>query len=252
MSQTRTQLLELKLQGFIEVLDEIQSTTSNGRLDINDALAIMVERELCIRQKKRMLRLQKLAKLRYPNVYPEDIDYHRKRVLDESLLRDIMKGHWLVQHQNLILSGPTGVGKSFIACAIAQLACRSHQSVRYFRVPRLIEALAIARADGSYHKLLEQLSKVHLLILDDWGLDKLERHARKDILEVVEDRTGRKSTLLTTQLPVEQWHNFIGDPTIADAICDRLLHQAHILTIEGESGRQPASKIQSDLTHVDH
>ena len=252
MNQIRQQLVELRLHGFTAVLDEMGTVPSMAQLSVSELLAVMVERELCLRQNNRVSRLQKAAKLRYPQVYPEDIDFHKPRQFNQPLLRELMQGHWLARQQNIILNGPTGVGKSFIACALGQLACRSYQSVRYYRVPRLIEQLAIAHVDGSYNKLLEQLAKVKLLILDDWGLDQLERQGRKDLLEVIEDRSSRHSTILTTQLPIEQWHQFIGDPTIADAICDRLLHQAHILKIDGKSGRELAQLKEANLTDVDH
>jgi DNA replication protein DnaC len=163
---------------------------------------------------------------------------------EERLAMMVAAGDWIDRHQNLIVIGPTGVGKSWIACALGHKACRDDRSVLYHRVPRLFDALALARGDGRHGRLLKNLARVELLVLDDWGLGPLTAEQRRDVLEIMEDRHGRGSTLLTSQLPVEHWHEIIGDPTLADAILDRLVHNAHRITLKGESMRKTAAKRQ--------
>lgn len=246
-SQTKEKLHALKLEGFIQVAEEIQNKSNAPSLDMHEWLTLMVEREHQLRDNRRLKRLIKTAKLRHPNACLEDIDWQQPRQFNQSQLRQLSHCEWVKQGRNVILIGPTGVGKSYIACALGQQACRMHYGVLYFRVPRLLESLHIAHVDGSYQRKLEQLAKTPLLILDDWGLDQLEREARRDILEVLEDRVGKASTIITSQLSVTHWHQFIGDGTLADAICDRVLNNAYTFDIKGESMR----KIKSDLTHVD-
>lgn len=238
IAQTKEKLSQLKLPGFMEVFNEQFNNPKAPTLTIDELLSLMVERELMLRHERKLHRLQKVAKLRYPNAAIEGIDYHQPRQFNQQQLRLLSQGDWIKHNHNLILMGPTGVGKTFIACALGDKACRQEHSVRYYRVSRLIENLRIAHVDGSYQRLLAQLAKVKLLILDDWGMDKLSRQARQDLLEVLEDRSGLQATLITTQLPADCWHNYIGDSTIADAICDRLLHDAYLITIEGDSMRK--------------
>ena len=245
--QTKEKLHTLKLEGFIQVVEELHKQPNAPCLDMQEWLTLMVEREHQLRDNRRLTRLIKAAKLRYPNACFEDIDWQQSRQFNQAQLRQLSHCEWVKQARNVILLGPTGVGKSYFACALGQQACRMHYGVRYFRMPRLIESLHIAHADGSYQRKLEQLAKTPLLILDDWGLDQLEREARRDILEVLEDRVGRVSTIITSQLSVTHWHQFIGDGTLADAICDRVLNNAYTFDLKGESMR----KVKSDLTHVD-
>lgn len=242
VTQTKDKLISLKLNGFIEVLDECQRNQSLQTLNLDEALGLMVDREIALRQTRRQERLLKNAKLRHPNAAIESINYQLPRKFNQQQFRALYDTQWLSDARNIIFIGPTGVGKSYLACALASLACRKLMRVRYYRVSRLTEALRIALADGSYARLLESLAKVQLLILDDWGIDQLDRVARRNMLEVLEDRCGRTSTLITTQLPIEQWHDFIGDSTIADAICDRLISQAYTFTIQGESMRNKKVK----------
>lgn len=246
--QTKEKLNYLKLDGFIQVAEEINNNPSQPILDMPEWLTLMVDRELQLRDARRLKRLIKTAKLRYPNACFEDIDWQQQRQFNQKQLRELSHNQWINKARNIILTGPTGVGKSYFACALGQQACRMQYSVRYFRMPRLIEVLHIAHADGSYHRKLELLAKTQLIILDDWGIDQLEREARRDMLEVLEDRVGNTSTIITSQLPIEHWHQYIGDGTLADAICDRILHNAYKLNIQGESMR----KGQADLTDVDH
>jgi DNA replication protein DnaC len=168
----------------------------------------------------------------------EDVDYRTPRGLDRALFQRLAGGQWIAEHQNLLITGPCGVGKSWLACALAHKACRDNRSVLYARLPRLLEDLALARADGRYPRLLKSLARVELLVLDDWGLAPLTAEHRRDLLEVVDDRHERAATLITSQLPVDRWHDTIGDPTLADAILDRLVHNAHRIALTGESLRR--------------
>ena len=177
------------------------------------------------------------ARLRH-SASVEDVDYHTARGLDRTLLRKLATGDWIGQHRNLLLTGPCGTGKSWLACALGHQACRDNLSVLYQRTPRLMAALALARGDGRYAKLLRSLARVSLLILDDWGPEPLAPEQRRDLLEIVEDRSDRGSLLITSQLPVERWYEIIGDPTLADAILDRIVHNAHRLQLRGDSLRK--------------
>ena len=243
---TKEKLQELKLPAFIEVFNEI-STNTQQNLTLEEALTMMVEREMIQRDNKRLLRLLKVAKLRYPNACVSDIDYQQSREFNHEQLRNLTHCEWIKQHKNIVFTGPTGTGKSYFACALGHQACQMSYKVRYLRVTRLVEQLRLSHADGSYGKTLEQLSKLQLLILDDWGIDQLDRQARRDLLEVLEDRYAKSSTIITTQLPVNKWHHFVGDDTIADAICDRIVNNAYVMEIEGDSMRK-----SNNLTHVGH
>jgi len=168
----------------------------------------------------------------------EDVDYRTARGLDRALFQKLAQGNWIKEQQNLIIVGPSGVGKSWLACALGHRACRDNFSVLYQRIPRLFSDLALARGDGRYARLMRALGGVKLLILDDWGLEPLAAEQRHDLLEIVEDRYGRGATLITSQIPVDRWHDLIGDPTLADAILDRIVHNAHRIQLRGESLRR--------------
>jgi DNA replication protein DnaC len=176
--------------------------------------------------------------LRIPSACIEDLDFSPKRELDRALVRQLAIGAWIAERQNIIATGPTGVGKTYFSCALGQLACRLGFRVLYRRVPRLFEELALAHADGSYTRLLARFAKADVLILDDWGIVPLNDQQRRDILEILEDRHGQRSTVVTSQLPIDTWHDYIGHPTIADAVLDRLVHNAHKLTMKGPSRRK--------------
>ncbi len=201
----------------------------------------MIDREATERDNKRLVTRLKFASLRQSAVI-EDIDLRAVRGLDRALFQKLAAGDWIDRHHNLLICGPTGVGKSWIACALGHKACRDGRSVLYHRMPRLFEALALARGDGRHARLLKTLARVQLLILDDWGLAPLAPEQRRDLLEIMDDRHGRATTIETSQLPVDAWHATIGDPTLADAILDRLVHNAHRLTLKGDSIRKAAAK----------
>lgn len=234
---TKEQLHQLKLAAFIDVFEEIMANNYHD-LGLEEALDMMLQREIVIRDNKRLARLLKAAKLRYPNACIADIDYRQPRDFNKDQLKELTHCDWLRQSKNVILCGATGTGKSYFACAIGHQACQLGHKVRYLRVNRLTEQLRLSHADGSYGKTLEQFAKVPLLILDDWGIDQLDRQARRDLLEILEDRYARASTIIITQLPIDKWHHFIGDDTIADAVCDRIINNAYVLNIKGDSMRK--------------
>ena len=194
-----------------------------------------------MRQDKRFTARLRAARLRQQAAV-EDVDYRSPRGLDRALFQKLAEGDWIKGHDNLVLVGPTGVGKSWLAAALGHKACRDNQSVLYQRVPRLFEDLALGRGDGRHPRLLKSLGRADLLILDDWGLAPLDAGARHDLLEILEERYGRRSTMITSQLPVDRWHDIIGDPTYADAILDRLIHNAHRIELTGESLRRGRGK----------
>jgi DNA replication protein DnaC len=205
---------------------------------------LLLDRETTHRRDKRLAARLRYARLRQHAVI-EDVDYRAPRGLDRALFQKLAGGEWIDAHDNLILCGPTGVGKSWLACALGHKACRDNRSVQYHRVPRLFEALALARGDGRYGRLLKTIGRVQLLILDDWGLSVLNPPERRDLLELLDDRHGRASTIVTSQIPVEHWHDIIGDPTLGDAILDRLVHNAHRLQLTGESMRKKNARNQT-------
>lgn len=234
---TLDRLIALGLTGMAKAFDDQRRLPDVASLPFEDRLAIMIDREVVERQNKSLATRLKFAGLRHAAV-AEDIDLTTPRGLDRTLVTSLVAGDWIERKLNLLIIGPTGVGKSWIACALGHKACRDDRSVLYHRLPRLLEALALARGDGRYGRLLTRLARVQLLILDDWGLAPMTGDQRRDLLEIVDDRHGRASTIVTSQVPVERWHDVIGDPTLADAILDRLIHNAHRLVLKGESMRK--------------
>jgi DNA replication protein DnaC len=246
MQHTLERLREMGLHGMAQALDAQRLQTDAQNLPCEDRLGLLVDEEWMLRQNRRMTRLLQEAKLRYPAACLEDVDYHHPRGIDRGQLRQLGTGEWIRAHQVALVSGPTGVGKSWIACALGNAACRQGFSTRYYRVPRLLYDLKLAHADGSYPRLLTRLAKAHLLILDDWGLAPLEAPDARELLEVIEDRVQGRATLIASQLPLDNLHSAIADPTVADAILDRLVHHAHKLSLKGESMRKVIGKAQSN------
>ena len=242
MQQTREHLHTLRLTGMLQALEEQLGQPAMAELSFEERLAMLVDREVLYRENRRLDRLLRAAKLRV-GACVEDIDYRHPRGLEKARMASLVALDWVRQSLNLCLTGPTGCGKTWLACAFGNEACRRGFSVRYLRLPRLFEMLRIAHGDGSYSKLMNQLLKTDLLILDDWGIQKISAAQRNDLMEVIEDRHGRRSTLIASQLPIEHWHDYIGEATIADAVLDRLLHGAHRLNLSGDSMRKCKEKL---------
>lgn len=234
---TLEKLRTLRLTGMADALERQHQHAQAEDLSFDERLGLLVDHEVLFRDNRRQARLLKEAKLRI-NACAEDIDYRQPRGLKKAEMAALAACDWIVRRHNLCLTGPTGTGKTWLACALGNQACRQGLSVRYYRLPRLFETLRIAHGDGSYPRLMNQLVKTHLLILDDWAISPLSAAQRNDLMEVIEERHGRQATLIASQLPIEHWHDYIGEATLADAILDRLLHNAHRLALKGESMRK--------------
>ncbi|MBM3539312.1 MAG: ATP-binding protein [Alphaproteobacteria bacterium] len=234
---TVDQLTSLGLAGMARAFAELEANPGAAQLSHAEWLALLLEREATERSNRRLTARLRHARLRQRAVI-EDIDYRAPRGLDRALFQKIIAGDWIDAPHNLIIEGPTGVGKSWLACALANKACRDNRSVLYQRVPKLFADLALARADGRYPRLMKRLGRVKLLILDDWGLEPFGPEQRRDLLEIVEERYGRGATIITSQIPLDRWHDVIGEPTLADAILDRIVHNAHRPKLKGDSLRK--------------
>lgn len=242
---TLDKLQTLKFTGMAAALAEQIQMPDIEELAFEERLGLLVDREITARENRRLTSRLRRARLKH-NAALEDIDYRHPRGLDKSFIQSLAACQWVKEHLNILITGPTGVGKTWLACALAQKACREGYTALYLRLPRLLQEMAIAKGDGRYPKLLTMLAKTEVLILDDWGLAKLTAEQRRDLLEILEDRHGVRSTLATSQLPIEKWHDIIGDPTLADAILDRLVHNAYKINLKGGSLR----KRKADLTHT--
>lgn len=239
---TLDKLQALKFIGMAKALTEQMALPDIDELSFEERLGLLVDREMTEREDRRLKTRLRQAKLKQ-SACIEDIDYRQPRGLDKSLIRDLSQCQWISRHLNLLITGPTGVGKTWIACALANKACREGYTAHYVRLPRLLQELPIAKGDGTYPTLLSRLAKLDVLILDDWGLIKLVAEQRRDLLEILEDRHDSKSTIVTSQLPLDKWHQIIGDPTLADAILDRLVHNAYKIDLKGESMRKRKAKL---------
>jgi DNA replication protein DnaC len=230
-------LNSLGLLGMAKAFKTLEQSPETRTLNHAEWLALLLEHEVTQRRQKRFEARAKAARLRH-NASVEDVDYRAARALDRALFLKLAACDWIREKRNLLITGPCGVGKSWLACALGHKACREDFSVLYHRVPRLFAALALARGDGRYAKLLRALSRVDLLVLDDWGPERLNADQRRDLLEIVEDRYDARSVLITSQLPVDRWYEIIGNPTIADAILDRIVHNAYRIDLTGDSMRK--------------
>ena len=244
---TVDKLHQLRCAGMAKALAEQLGSPQVEALSFEERLGLIVDRELTERASRQLTNRLRRARLRHAACI-EDIDFRQPRGLDRDLVLSLADGRWIRDRLNVLITGPAGVGKSWISCALAHSACRNGYSASYRRLPRLLTELAIARADGRYPKLLASIAKTSVLVIDDWGVSKLSAENRRDLLEIIEDRHGARSTIVTSQLPVQSWHAVIGDPTLADAILDRLVHNAYQLNLKGESMR----KTHGPFTQTDH
>jgi DNA replication protein DnaC len=242
---TLEKLSELKLTGMLKAYQEQSQNPDYQTLGFEERFGLLLDREATDRANRRLQIRLKVARLRQ-EACVEDIDFRQPRGLDRAHLLSLADCRWIDHHDNCLVIGPTGAGKTYLVCALAQKACREGYSVRYLRLPRLFSELAIARGDGRYGKLLASLARVDLIALDDWGTAPTAPEQRRDLLEILEDRYQRRSTLVASQLPVALWHEHIADPTIADAILDRLVHNAHTITLKGDSMRKHNTPLQAD------
>lgn len=242
---TLERLRMLKLTGMAEAFKE-QLERPQPELDFESRLGLLIDREWYLRENRRLNRRLTQAKLQQ-TACVEDIDFKHPRGLDKAAIQELARGQWLGQHLNLLITGPTGCGKTYLACALLHKGCLLGFTARYYRLPRLWHELKVAKANGSYANWLTQLAKIDLVLLDDWGLITPDEEQRRDLLEILDDRYQRKSTIITSQLPTTHWHEHLNDATLADAILDRLLHNAIKLELKGESLRKSKKALQTDM-----
>lgn len=243
-SQLLEQLRALRLSQSAHALESQWGQPGTYQsLAFEERLGLLLEQELLSRETSKVNRLRKQARLRL-QALPQQLEYRLERGLQRTQMAGLLTGNYLRLHQNVLITGPTGCGKTYVACALGEQACQQHMQVRYYRVGRLLEELNAARADGSYQHLLLTLAKQALLLLDDWGLEKLSARQAADLLEVIEDRYQQGSTVIASQLPVSEWHQMVSNPTVADALLDRLLHHSHRIELKGESMRKLAQTDQ--------
>jgi DNA replication protein DnaC len=236
--QTVEKLKLLRLLAMAAAFTEQRGRADSNQLAFDERFGLLVDAEWLARENKRLARSLKEAKLKQSQASIEEIDYAPRRELDRAVIHQLASCRWVAEHQNVVVTGMTGTGKTYLACALAQQACRRGHRALYRRAPRLLDELALARADGTYVRLLAKLARADVLIIDDWGLTPLRDQDRRDLLEVLDDRYGSRSTIITSQLPPSKWHDYLGDPSNADAICDRVLHNAHRIVLKGPSRRK--------------
>lgn len=242
VNQSIEKLHQMRLNTMASVFSEQLNTPATGDLSFEERFAMIVDQEWTFRENRKLERRLKSAKLRHQAAI-EDIDFRHPRKLDKSVVLSLAECRWITNHQNIIITGPTGIGKSYIAEAFANKACRQGYTAVCYRSPRLFKELELARGDGSYMKVLKKLAKTDVLVVDDWGLSTLTEPERRDFLEIMEDRHGLRSTIMTSQYPVKKWFNLIGESTMADAIMDRIVHNAHKIPLQGDSLRKKRSKL---------
>ncbi|MDI1245560.1 MAG: IS21-like element helper ATPase IstB [Rhodoferax sp.] len=251
MHTTLAQLRALKLDGLASGLEEQLSLPGMGAMSFEERLALLIDREVHCRGDRKLARLLKQARLKYGQATIEDIDTRPTRGLDRRAVLSLALGDWVKSGHSVLISGATGTGKSWLACALAQYACRQGYSAVYQRVPRLQEELRIKHGSGAFGKWLLQLAKTDVLVLDDWGVGAIDSSTRSDLLEIIDDRAGSKATIIAAQLPIEHWHAWIGDATIADAILDRVMQHHHRFVLTGETMRGKAQKMCKDEGAID-
>jgi DNA replication protein DnaC len=237
---TLDQLRTLRLTGMVKALEEQMQMPDIDSLSFEQRLGLMADREITERQNRHLKTRLRKANLRQ-SASVENIDYRHPRGLDKALVAKLQSCDWIKEHHNLIITGPTGTGKTFLACALAHKACREGFSALYVRIPRLLQDLSISKGDGRYGKLLTSISKINLLLLDDWGMSKITSEQSRDLLEIIDDRHALRSTLITSQFPVDHWHELIEDPTLADAILDRVIHDAYKINLKGDGMNEKLS-----------
>src|SRR5215467_10685979 len=235
---TLDQLRALRLDGMVQAFIELEAQEATRDLAHAEWLALLLDREAANRNTRRFQIRLRAARLRHSQAAIEDVDYRIPRQLDKALFQQLATCRWIAEHRGLLVTGPCGIGKSWLSCALAQKACRDGYTVHYARVLRLFAELELAHGDGRFARLFRMLVKVDLLVLDDWGPDRLNASQRRDLMEIIEDRHGRGSTLITSQLKVDKWHEVIAEPTFADAILDRIVHNAYRLNLDGPSIRK--------------
>lgn len=244
---TLDKLQQLKLTGMLRALQEQEGIPDIRTMPFEERLGLMVDREMTERDNRRMQTRLRMAKLKQ-NSALEDIDFKTARGLDRSLIMKLAGCEWVAEHLNVLITGATGLGKTFLACALAHKACREGYSSHYVRLTRLFQELDIGRADGRYAKLMRQFAKADVLIMDEWGLAVLTDQHRRDLLEILDDRYNMRATIITSQLPIAHWHEAVGDPTLADAILDRVVHNAYKINLSGKTMRKEIEKLTTDRT----
>lgn len=251
MHTTLAQLRTLKLDGLATGLEEQLTQSGMAAMSFEERLALLVDREVHYRSDRKLLRLLKNAHLKYGQAAIEDIDTRPNRGIDRREVMSLALGDWVSAGHSVLITGPTGAGKSWLACALAQYACRRGYSAIYQRVPRLQEELRIRHGSGAFGKWLIQLAKTDVLLLDDWGMGAIDSMTRSDLLEIIDDRAANKATIITSQLPMEHWHAWIGDATLADAILDRIMQRNHRITLTGDSLRNERQKVGKKEKNID-